>query len=153
MTVTAASFRMTFPEFADTVKYSAPQVDFYLDLGSKLMNAARWGNLFDFGQQLFAAHNLSLEAVAQRNANMGGNPGSVEGPQTSGNVDKVGYARNPGLAMDPKNGHWNLSTYGLRWVAMVRLVGAGPVYVGAPNGAGSDFNQGAWPGPYTGLGS
>ncbi len=146
MSVTAASFRTNFPAFASTTDYPDAMINFWLDLGGRLLDQNRWGDLYDYGEQLFMAHNLSLE----RGVALGGTkqaPGQVNGPQTAGAVDKVSYSRNPGLVMDPKNGHWNLTIYGLRYIQLVKMIGAGPIQVGVSN---SESNYGgssaAWPG-------
>lgn len=146
MAVTSATFREAFPVFANPAIYPPATVEFWLGLGAKLLNAERWGDLYDYGLQLFAAHNLSLD-YANVQAGMGaGAPGQITGPVTSANVDKVGYSRDPGAAMDPKNGHWNLSTYGLRYIRLVNMVGAGPIQVGVPAGASNYGWSEAWPG-------
>lgn len=132
MAILVDSFRGSFPEFDDAAVYSDPEIQWWIDLGANLLSVARWGNLFDAGQSLFVAHNLVLQYSSTMAANNGQNPGQVEGPIASASVDKVSYSRNPGPAMDPKNGHWNLSTYGLRYIRLVNMIGAGPVYVGAP---------------------
>lgn len=151
MTVTVASFRAAFPEFASMTTYPDPEVTFWLDLGLLLLNVERWGNLFDYGHMLFMAHNLALQFNSKKASASGGNPGNVQGPQTAGAVDKVSYSRNPGLAMDPKNGHWNLTIYGLQYINLVNMVGAGPLQVGVPlGGAAADYYPGAWPGPIMG---
>lgn len=147
--ITPTAFRANFPEFTSTVTYPDTEVQFWLDIGLLLLNAARWGTLLDFGLQLFVAHNLSLQFNAVRAGTAGQNPGFVVGPTTSGRVDKVAYQRDPGAAMNPKNGHWNLSIYGLRYIALVNMVGAGPVQVGVPLAAGACY-PGAWPGPIMG---
>lgn len=146
MTVTVASFRTAFPAFASTTVFPDTQVTFWMGLGLLLINVARWGNLADYGQMLFMAHNLSLEWGANRAAGSGQNPGLVQGALTGGQVDKVSYQRDPGAAMDPANGHWNLSIYGLRYIRLIKMVGAGPVQVGAPSGC--DPLTGAWYGPW-----
>ena len=141
--VTPTTFRAAFPEFKDPTLYPDTEIQFWLDLSPNLLNANRWGALFNFGVQLFTAHNLSLQYSAVKAGQLGAQPGVVNGPQTAGSVDKVSYSRNPGLVMDPKNGHWNLTTYGLRYLALVNMIGAGPVQVGAC-GAGSGVL--GWPG-------
>lgn len=146
MTVTVASFRVNFPEFASDVTYPDGEVQFWLDLGV-LLCGPRWGNLLDYGVQLFMAHNLSLQFNASQSGSSGQAPGSIVGPITSGTVDKVSYSRDPGAAMDPANGHWNLTTYGLRYIRLVRMVGAGPVQVGVPSA--DCAVPGAWPGPWS----
>jgi hypothetical protein len=145
-TVTADSFRVAFPAFADDLAYLGPEIDFWIALGTNMINVGRWGNLASFGLQLFVAHNLSLEA-ARCGQGAASGPGAILGPLTSATVDKVSYSRDSSAAMDPKNGHWNLTTYGLRYIQLVRMVGAGPLHIGAPLGASNYGYGGAWPGP------
>lgn len=147
MTATPASFRAAFPEFSSTATYPDAQVNFWLALSGKLLNAERWDDLLDFGQQLFVAHNLTLWFNAKRAAALGQNPGAVLGTVTSGTVDGVSYTRDAASVMDPANGHWNLSSYGLRYRDLVRMIGAGPVHVG---NEGGQVIVGGWPGviPY-----
>jgi hypothetical protein len=121
-----------------------PEIQFWIDLGKKLINTCRWGDLAAYGLQLFVAHNLALE-----NARCGGaasTPGMILGPITSAAVDKVSYSRDASAAMDPKNGHWNLTTYGLRYIYLVRMVGAGPLQIGVPPGGSNHAGGIAWPG-------
>lgn len=151
MTVTTASFRGAFPAFASTTLYPDPQVQFWLDLSLLMQDANRWSTWIDYGTQLFTAHNLVLEYQSNKAGAAGQKPGEIQGPVTSGSVDKVSYGRNPGPAMDPTAGHWNLSTYGLRYVKLLRMIGAGPVQVGVPaGGSAEDYYPSAWPGPFTG---
>lgn len=148
MTVTTASFRGNFPAFKDIVCFPDPEVNFWISLASNLHDQNRWGALLDFGVQLFVAHNLSLEFNAKDQARIGNNPGQVIGTTTSGSVDKVSYSRDLNGVMDSKAGHWNLSIYGLRYLKLVRMIGAGPVYVGAPSALEVSNSPYAWPGPY-----
>ena len=134
MAVTPISFRVAFPEFASTTTYPDGEVQFWINLAALLHDAARWDTLLDYGIMLFVAHNLSLEYNAKKAAATGQNPGQVMGPLSSGTVDKVSYSRNTAQVMDPKNGHWNLSIYGLRYIQLVNMIGAGPIQVGT--GAG-----------------
>lgn len=149
MTTTAATFRGSFPAFANMTTYPDPVVNFWISFALKFLDPGRWGDALDYGIMLFVGHNLSLEFNANAAAKKGQNPGFVTGPVTSGSVDKVSYSRDVSSALDPKNGHWNLSIYGLRYIQLVKMMGAGPVYVGAPaaNDSTSAY-QGAWPGPY-----
>lgn len=145
MTVTIQGFREAFPAFSNTATYPNPEVQFWLELGQKLLNAERWGDVYDYGLQLFMAHNLSLEYQATMGG-AGQAPGQVIGPTTSASVDKVSYSRDPGAAMDPANGHWNLTTYGLRYIRLVNMFGAGPIQVGVPPGGTNNPYPFAWPG-------
>lgn len=149
MTVTVAQFRQDFPEFASTVDYADAQITFYLNLAIAMLNASRWSTVLDFGTELFIAHNLSLERRAQKDGAVGGIPGATVGALNSKSVDKAsaGYDMTSSLELDA--GHWNLSTYGKRFIHMARLIGAGPVQVGVPVGCVDPLSSAnAWIGPY-----
>ena len=144
MAVTPTTFRAAFPAFNSQTIYPDGQIDFYLGLGQKLQNTERWGDLFDYGLQLFTAHHLSLDYASNKAGQLGQKPGEIEGPVTNGSVDKVSYGRDPSSALNPKDGHWNLTQYGIRYVKLIKMVGAGPMQAGVPTGG---YEPGAWPGP------
>lgn len=152
MTVTAASFRGSFPAFSNNTTYTDPQINFWIAFALQFSNVARWGTALDYGVMLFVAHNLSLEFNSNAAAKKGQNPGFVTGPVTAASVDKVSYSRDPSAAMDPKAGHWNLSTYGLRYWRLINMIGAGPLQIGVPSVPELAQYPGAWPGPYTQIG-
>lgn len=145
MTVTVASFRAAFPEFGgpSTTAAPDPEVQFWLDLSKKMLSAERWGELFDYGQQLFVAHNLGLSSISKADVAGGQSPGQVKGAVTSASVDKVSYSRDASSVMLPDAGHWNLTTYGIRYKQLARMIGAGPIQVGM----GDMVNVSAWQGP------
>lgn len=151
MSVTVASFRGAFPAFASTAIYPDAQVQMYLDMSLQLQDVNRWGTMMDYGTQLFTAHNLTLDYPSNKVGALGQKPGEIEGPVTNGSVDKVSYGRNPQAALNPKDGHWNLTSFGIRYVRLIMMFGAGPQHVGIPLG-GSDPNwfPQAWPGPNLG---
>lgn len=146
MTVTVASFRVAFPAFSSLNTYPDGQVQFWLDLAVNLHNVERWGNLLDAGLQLYTAHQLSVEFQSNKGAATGQGPGAVVGPTTGASVGKVSYARDAASALNPLDGHWNLSSYGLRWKQLSGLVGAGPIQVGTPTDSEMRGAYG-WPGP------
>lgn len=145
MTVTVQTFRAAFPEFggATTSSYPDPEVQFWLDLSAKLLDQTRWADLYDFGQQLFMAHNLALGFTSKADSASGLAPGQVKGAVTAASVDKVSYSRDASSVMLPDAGHWNLTTYGIRYKQLVRMVGAGPYQVGQ----GDPVSVSAWTGP------
>lgn len=147
---TADDFRAAFTAFGDKDAFPSPEIEFWRTLGLKLHDATRWGDFLDEGVMLFVAHNVSLEFNARTAADSGQNPGQVVGALTSASVDKVSYSRDAASAMDPKNGHWNLSSYGIRWKWLQNIVGAGPVQIGVPS-PGGNYSASAWPGPYPNL--
>lgn len=146
-TVTVDSFRAAFPAFADPMAYLGPEIQFWIDLGSKLINQGRWGDLAAYGLQLFVAHNLALEA-ARCSGGGSGAPGAIVGALSSASVDKVSYSRDASAAMETGAGHWNLTTYGMRYIRLVRMIGAGPIQVGVPVGATNGNSPAGWPGPF-----
>ena len=143
MAVTTDSFRETFPKFS-SARFETPSIQFWLDVAGNMLDPSRWNELLDYGTMLFVAHNLAIEAMDAQAGGAG--VGQIIGPKTAANVDKVGYSRDPSAAMDPANGHWNLSSYGLRFIQLSKLIGAAAVQIGhTPN----DTNQGytgGWPG-------
>lgn len=146
MAVTEADFRGAFPAFSDPLAFPPAQIQFYLDLGYNMHNPDRWGAMLDFGVQLWTAHNLSMDAAS---AAAGGAPGAMRGNVTSMSADGVSWSRDFGSVVDPQAGHWNLTAYGVRWRAIMNLVGAGPVYVGAPSVLESYLaGPGGWSGPW-----
>lgn len=146
MTVDINAFRGAFPAFKDATKFPDGQVTFYLALAPKLHSEDRWGDLLDFGVQLWVAHNLSLDFDSQRQAAAGQNPGSVRGAVTSMSANGVSWARDPGAASDPSAGHWNLTQYGLRWKSLANMVGMGAVQVGEPTALELSLSDWPWPG-------
>jgi len=151
MAVTAATFRVAFPEFVSVTNYPDGEVEWWIALAAKLQDVNRWGNLYDDGIMLFVAHNLALQRQAVIASTGGQVPGMVQGAITSASVDKVSYSRDAASVMLPGAGHWNLTTYGLRYKWLINMVGAGPVQVGAPPGGLScNYYGGAWPGPMQG---
>lgn len=157
MTVTTATFRADLPEFASVAFYPPAAVAYWLAIGVLLLNTDRWGvgadvavsppsSAYDFGLEMFTAHNLVLERQAQKAALNGGLPGLNTGAVASDSVGSVSrsYDTASGLEMDA--GHWNLTTYGTRFIKLARMFGAGGLQLaGCPAPYGS---AGAWPGPW-----
>lgn len=148
MTVTIESFRTSLPEFTDPTNYPDSGITFWLTWAEIMLSAPRWGRSLDLGTMMFVAHHLVLERQAQRAAANGGVPGTAIGVINSKSVDKVSVGYDTTGVIDPKDGHWNLTTYGLRFVGMVKMFGAGPVQIGV--GVAPPLSGPAWPGPYNG---
>lgn len=130
MTVTAVTFRVDFPEFGTTPgsgAYTDARINFWLSIGTLLLNSTRWGDLLDHGMELFIAHHLTMDATNQKAAATGGNIGQTSGPLASKAVDKVSASYTTGEVTLETAGHWNLTTYGLQFYALLRIVGAGGI--------------------------
>jgi hypothetical protein len=145
MAVTPATLRVTFPEFSNTEKYPDAMVQMWLDLAVNFVNVGRWAEMADHGVALYAAHHLILAqragGMSTRNGVAGG--GRV-GIQTSKSIDGVSVSHDVSSVTQDRAGHFNMTVYGLQFVNMARLLGAGPVHIGADLGVAGV--GGAWPG-------
>lgn len=148
MTVTVASFRVAFPVFTSTALYPDAQVQFWMDVAGQMINVDRWGALADLGVQLITAHNLILEAQANRVAARAGKVGGLSsGVMTSKSVDKVSASYDVSSATEKDAGHWNLTIYGTRYVRFARMMGAGALQVGVWDGSSAPVYPTQWAGP------
>lgn len=127
---TPDTFRATFRAFSDPEIYPSSLISFYLELAYIMLPAPRWMKLWDYGAQLFVAHHLALEAKAQREAEAGGIPGSTIGPVGSKSAGPVSLSMDTNVAAEAGAGFWNLTTYGMRFYRLVRLVGIGGIQLG-----------------------
>lgn len=123
----AAQFRSDFPEFTDTSKYPDSAVNLWLSLGEKTLAPDRWCDYLDLGLELFIAHNLAIAAGNQLAATVGGTPGQVKGPLTSKSVDKVSAGYDTGAVALQDGGFFNLTTYGIQYLQLARMVGTGGI--------------------------
>ena len=157
--ITADSFRVDLPEFSDTTKYTDPAINYWIAIGGLLLPTCSWGDgsadavnppstIYDFGLEMFVAHNLVLEALAKNSANAGGVPGlSGTGLTASKSVGGVSISYDVNAGIIEGAGHWNYTTYGVRFIQLARLRGAGPVQISpTPMGTGAA----AWFGPPVG---
>ncbi|WP_343724933.1 DUF4054 domain-containing protein [Herbaspirillum huttiense] len=125
----SATFRQHFPEFEDAGIYPDAQVTFWLTVAENLVNRERWGGLADQGVELVTAHHLVLARRDELASSVGGAPGLMTGPQSSKSVDKVSASYDTNAATVDGAGFWNLTTYGVRYVSLARLFGAGGLQV------------------------
>lgn len=132
MAVTAAKFRGDFPEFANAADFPDSQINFWLTIAGKALNACIWGNMICLGIELYTAHNLVLSRQAAKAAKSGGTPGVMKGPVASEQVGQVSASYDNASGVLEGAGHWNLTTYGVRFRQLSDLMGAGPVQIGAP---------------------
>jgi len=127
MSVTAASFRVNYPEFASTTVFPDAGVNYWLTVAALLLNVDRWYDALDLGTELFIAHHLVLEAQAAKTAAVGGVPGVGSGLVASKGVDKVNISYDTTSSIEEGAGHWNLTIYGTRFISLARMFGSGPV--------------------------
>ena len=157
MTVIVKSFRTNNPTFSDATVYPDPAVVYWITAAGFLLPTSRWGvasatpdtpptTILDLGTELFVAHNLILEKQAFAAAEVGGTPGLQVGPQASKSVGPGSVSYDTASGIVENAGHWNLTTYGTRFIRLARFRGAGPVQVGI--GLAPPFSLGAWAGPW-----
>jgi hypothetical protein len=117
-------FRKVFPEFGKVETYPDIAVNFWLGLARSQMSIERWGDAYDMGLCLYAAHNLVL---SKRNAGVGGPGGGPAGPMTSKSVGGASASYDVSATLTAGAGEWNLTSYGQRWLRLARMAGAGGV--------------------------
>ena len=130
MTITAAQLRQDFPEFSDATTYPDPAIAFWLGVAVITLPADRWDTLLDVGTELFVAHHLVLAAQAAEDVAVGATPGEVTGPASAKAVDKVSVSYDTAAYALDNGGFWNMSSYGIQFLQMARMIGAGPIQLG-----------------------
>lgn len=125
--MTPAEFRAILPEFSCTSSYPDTQIQFWIDFAGVMVNAERWDTLVDQGTAYLTAHHLAISKRDQAAAEGGGIPGAVNGVVTAKSVDKVSVSYDASTVTLADAGFWNMSSYGIRFVQLARMVGAGGV--------------------------
>lgn len=154
--ITPAQFRANFPEFNNQTRYPTGLIQFWMDWSYLMLNANRFKPeaTLNMAAQLFTAHNLVIERLAQDQALLAANAqagagGRNSGPIASKSVDKTAVAYDNAIANDPSAGYWNQTSYGARLWQLIRMFGAGPYQSGACGGFLLG-NIAGWPGFWPG---
>jgi hypothetical protein len=121
------TFRTTFPDFADTIRWPDAQVQFWLDLASTIMDAYRWGPWYDLGQALYTAHNLAISAQEAKT----GGAGTVIAPTASKGAGPLSVSYDIDAVTYRNAGAWNMTTYGIRYYELRQMIGSGGIQLGA----------------------
>lgn len=127
--ITPTQFRSDFPEFDDATRYSDTMIQMWMTVGASLVNADRWMELTNIGIELVTAHHLVLSFRDQTAAAVGGIPGVMNGPTASKSVDKVSTSYDTGAATIDGAGFWNLTSYGVRYISLAKMFGAGGLQI------------------------
>ena len=125
--ITAAQFRIDYPEFADVTRYPDATIERQLRLSALLLGEMAWGDLWGYGIELRAAHYLTVGARNAASALAGGSGGAVAGLMTSKSVDKVSASYDVSAVTNEGAGFWNTTGYGVEFYALLMMIGAGPV--------------------------
>ena len=142
--VTPGLFRAAFPEFANTTAFPDASVNFWLGLGQSLLPHDRLTNMLDLATMLFIAHNLTVQAQASAAAANGAPPGMSRGLISSEAGPGVSVAFDTSSGIPINAGHWALTTYGTRFLQLIRNRGRGPIQIGI--GATPPWVGAAWSG-------
>lgn len=129
MSITPSQLRSDFPEFADSTKYPDSLIQMWLTVAASLVNGSRWMELTNIGIELVTAHHLVIALRDQTAAAVGGVPGEMTGPTASKSVDKVSKSYDTSAATLDNAGFWALSSYGIRYLGLARMMGAGGLQV------------------------
>lgn len=120
-----ANFRTNFPEFASTTVYPDAQITFWATIAQKMVNECVWCDMYDFGVQLYVAHEITLAAMNAKAVTVGGNPGGFSGAAQSKAVGAVNVSYDTTTTSEKDAGWWNLTTYGKQFYRLVQIFGAG----------------------------
>lgn len=126
--MTPAEFRASFPQFVSATLYPDSSVQFWLTLAGKLLRPERWQDVLPEGIGLFVAHNLALEGPAGAGSKT---PGVGTGMVASKTVGKLSVSYDNSVGIDATAGHWNLTTFGMRFLTLMRMAGTGGIQLGA----------------------
>jgi hypothetical protein len=159
----ATQFVADFPEFntslvvptpgTNPVQISPSTIQYWANVAWAMLNTAysRWTadgdpntTVFNMGLEMFVAHHVILEVLAQRDMDVGGIPGVAVGIVAGKSAGDVSISYDTGSVLEMNAGHWNYTIYGKRFYRLTQIIGAGPVQVGTP---GCGPQNGAWPGP------
>lgn len=127
----AAQLRADFPEFANITTFPDASVNFWLSVAVLSLDPLRWDTMLDVGTELFVAHHLALSAREAETVAAGGIPGAVKGIVTNKAVDKVSVGMDASSVSLTDGGFWNMTTYGIQFLQLARMIGAGGIQVGA----------------------
>lgn len=127
--VTVQEVRTDFPEFSSLSLYPDTQVQFWINLATKLINPLRFRDVTKEAIELYVCHNLYLERLAQTQAAAGQAPGAQVGVLNNKSVGPISAGYDASAGTIDNIGDWNLSTYGTRLYRLVRMFGAGPIQV------------------------
>ena len=121
--VDIATFRAVFPEFGDAAKHPDAQVQYYLDFAVQSLRPEAWRNLLERGTGLFVAHYLAMSAISRAGTIPGRGQLGIVASKSVGPAS-ISYD-NSAISAQADAGHWALTSYGLMYWELMRMVGTG----------------------------
>lgn len=130
MTVSISTFRTDMPEFSDSTAYPDSWITRYLNIANVQLSSGRWdASIIDYATELFIAHHLVLQQRRSKAATNGGAPGGNTGMLNSKSVDSVSAGYDTSSTALENGGQWNLTDYGIQFLQLARMYGAGGVQI------------------------
>lgn len=120
-----SDFRQNFPEFSSQAKYPSATIAFWYNIGDKMLNTYRWGDLRPEGLQLFTAHQIAMAVANVESAESGNIPGTENAPVASESAGGVSISFDSQSSIEVDAGHYNSTFYGRQFIRLSRIVGAG----------------------------
>ena len=121
-----AQFRLDFPEFASETFYTDSMVNFWASIAEQMVDVSRWGGMYTMGISLYVAHNLVIQRRNIAGATAG-TSGLSTGVMSSKSVGSVSVSYDNQIVTMPNAGQWALTVYGLQYLQLARMIGAGAV--------------------------
>jgi hypothetical protein len=151
---TVANFLVDYPRFDTSavtdpgaVQFGPDALAYWLNMATLMLNQQYLSTLYYMACELFMAHNLALEAYAEQ----GGDatiPGIAKGMIAASASGDVSVSYNNAAVMELDAGHWNFTTFGLRFIKLIRMTCVGPLQVTGGSCGIGPYNGPAWPGPW-----
>lgn len=129
--MTPAEFRVNLPEFSDSSRYPDSQISRWLAAGGSLLSVDAWGELLDYGLELWTAHHLALWRRNADTAAAGGAVGQGSGVVASKSVGDVSVSYDTGSGTLDGMADLNLTSYGVQFARLARQIGMGAPAVAA----------------------
>jgi hypothetical protein len=125
--VDLAQFRLDFPEFGDTAKYTNSQLTFWATFAEAQLNQDVFDTMYTFAVKLYVAHEITLAAQNMAASAAGGSPGQQGGIANSKTVGSVSVSFDATLVSEKDAGWWNLTNYGKQLYRLIQMYGAGAI--------------------------
>jgi len=131
------TFRQHLPEFGDSVQFPDSTVSRWIDVAVLQLRPEAWGQMLEFGIELFVAHNLVIQQKARKSF------GTLEGPTSSKTIGPVSVSRDVSSVTFADAGLYNSTSYGVQFWQMARMAGMGGAQLtGATQGFADTTNDG-----------
>ena len=114
MSITAAEFKIRFPEF---VSETDERIELFIADSELILNESYWGIKYDIGLCYLTAHYLVLAKKSEA--------GSItaKGAVTSRTVDGSSVSYNQVMPTDVNESYYAYTTYGQRYLALRKTLG------------------------------